>query len=215
MPLYYFLFGAGIGKSRHAAEFHKISVHCLGDEDEDLMAKLCNAWIFHNTCEMLPHKNKSVWAREQMLYRLLPKEKLQNIIETYEAPDPWSVLELVAKHEEKELKDTTVILIVDGLHALMVSENNGQDKSSVFYKTLTAIGDLTHEEASYFLVVRQPSLVQLGAAYELPIGNVSISQLLPCFRTKGVLRPVLGPTDTISQILLEDCGGHGRAIELL
>ena len=153
MPIYFFLSGAGTGKSRHAAEFHKTSVHCLGDEDEELKGKLCNAWVFHTTFEngtsLRSAESDGFWAiGTRMLHQLLPNEKLKDILENYEAPDPWSVLQLAAKSEQKELKDSAVILIVDGLHALMVSDNDGVDQTSEFYKTLTAIGDLTHEGVS-------------------------------------------------------------------
>jgi len=55
------------------------------------------------------------------------------------------VLRQVAKGENKGLRDTTIILIVDGMQALMVSRDDGQDKNSQFYRTLTAIGDLSSQ----------------------------------------------------------------------
>lgn len=75
-----------------------------------------------------------------MLYQLLPHKLSDDIISlthSYQAPHPLTVLNLVAKYENKRLKDTTVILIVDGLQALMHSDNDGQNPLSEFYHTLT------------------------------------------------------------------------------
>ena len=50
-PLYLFLSGVGTGKSRHASEFHKSVVKCLGDDNSELQNRLKDAWVFHVSLE--------------------------------------------------------------------------------------------------------------------------------------------------------------------
>ena len=131
MPVYLFLFGAGTGKSRNAAEFHKTAVDCLGDEDE-LRVKLRNAWVFHTSFEngislKLSESDPFTAIGTRMLYQLLPEKALDQI--DYKPPDPLAVLRQVAKGEKKKLEDTTVILIVDGMGSLM--ESPGQQMMGI------------------------------------------------------------------------------------
>jgi hypothetical protein len=118
MPLYLFLSGAGTGKSRNATEFHRTAVNCLGDEDEELREKLRNAWVFHTSFDngsslRLYESDPFTAIGTRMLHQLLPEKELDQI--DYKAPEPIAVLRQVAKGEKKELKDTAVILIVDGM----------------------------------------------------------------------------------------------------
>ena len=140
MPLYLFLSGAGTGKSRNATEFHRTAVNFLGDEDEELREKLRNAWVFHTSFEngtslRLSESDPFTAIGTRMLHQLLPEKAFDQI--DYKAPDPLAVLRQVAKGENKELKDTAVILIVDGMQQLMDSRNDGHNRNSRFYRTLT------------------------------------------------------------------------------
>ncbi|RUS14822.1 hypothetical protein BC937DRAFT_93271 [Endogone sp. FLAS-F59071] len=74
-----------------------------------------------------------------MLLQLLPEKELNDIIDSYESPDPMTVLGLVAKYNKLELKDATIILVVDGMQNLMTSYEDGLNTDSLFYKTLTNI----------------------------------------------------------------------------
>jgi len=87
MPLYLFLFGTG--KSRHATEFHRATIECLEDEDEELKKRLEGAWVFH-VClkiginlreEESQNPFKSLGTR--MLFQLRPKEPFDVIINSY------------------------------------------------------------------------------------------------------------------------------------
>ena len=108
MPVYFFLAGAGTGKSRNATEFHSTTINCLPttmDETHELRVKLKNAWVFNTTlengtpwCEFRePDPYEAIGSR--MLYQLLHDTTTWNdIIKTYEAPTPEDILRLVAKH---------------------------------------------------------------------------------------------------------------------
>jgi hypothetical protein len=155
MPIYLFISGAGTGKSRNAAEFHRTAMNCLGDEDEELREKLRNAWVFHTSYEngtslRLSESDPVAAIGTRMLYQLLPEKAFCKIAD-YKA-HPLAVLRLVAKGEKKELKDTTVILIFDGIQTFIDSRNDEHNKTSLFYRTLAA---MQFKESSYFLVVRQ------------------------------------------------------------
>src|SRR5436190_4122063 len=48
IPTYFFLSGAGTGKSRNASEFYKTAISCLSaNEDEELLARIKDAYVFH------------------------------------------------------------------------------------------------------------------------------------------------------------------------
>lgn len=82
-----------------------------------------------------------------MLLQLLPGKELKHIIDSYEASDPLMVLELLAKHKKQELKDATIIVVVNGMQNLMASYEDGLNADSWFYRTLTSIGNLAHKSA--------------------------------------------------------------------
>ena len=217
MPLYLFLSGAGTGKSRHATEFHKTIIGCLGDEDEELKTRLERAWVFHvslengtNLREEERHDPfKAIGTR--MLLQLLPKEEYDEIIHNYEAPDPMLVIRLVAKYHNRDLKSASVILVIDGLQNIMDSGLRAHS----FHTTLTCIGDLT---------TQGPFLLPCCTA---TISNAVNQALGPSSRRRILLpvnpleppfihqAPVFKTDDPLVKLLVNDCGGHGRALEIL
>jgi hypothetical protein len=129
------------------------------------------------------------------------------------------VLRQVAKGEKKELKDTAVILIVDGMQALMDSRNDGDKTDSRFYRTLTCIGGLAFQ--GFFILPCCTATVSYPLSnclndfsrrrVYLPVASLQPPQICE----NDMSRSVFDLTDTITKTLLEDCGGHGRAMELL
>lgn len=65
-----------------------------------------------------------------------------DVLFKYESPNPSSVISLIAKYQNHDLNDITVILVVDGMQQLMVHEDDSLNKDSDFYRTLSSIGDL-------------------------------------------------------------------------
>ncbi|CAG8781748.1 645_t:CDS:2, partial [Acaulospora colombiana] len=94
----------GTGKSRNANEFHQMAITCLSvQEDEELLTRIKEAWSYAiSTSQIFPE-----------------------IINKYEPPDPLDVVKLIAKHHNRDLKNVTVILVVDGIQQLML--NNDDD----------------------------------------------------------------------------------------
>ena len=169
-PIYFYLGGAGTGKSRHGSEFassvqeairlraelhaelHTDDDHCdhcnLCDLYNELSQRLKKAFVFHVSFEngtSLIHEEKSkpwnaVGAR--MLHHLLDKS-LSDIRSEYVA-DPEAVFKLVAAAEKVDLyNDFTGILVVDGIQKASTWDGEGNDKQSVFYSFLNQIGDLS------------------------------------------------------------------------
>ncbi|PKK60411.1 hypothetical protein RhiirC2_719135 [Rhizophagus irregularis] len=215
IPLYLFISGAGTGKSRNASEFHKTMVRCSG---ENLRDRLENSWVFHvnyeNGTSLMPSEDPFEAVSARMLKQLL-NTKLSTIISRYEPTQPWEVLELVAKYHDLELKDATVVMIIDGLQNIMDDVDDGKNKGSIFYRTLTSIVDLSLEDT--FLITCCTATI-CG-----PIEN-----FLADTQRKRVYLPIVSlapPTinnqnvfdmnDPIINILVSDCDGHGRVLEIL
>jgi len=123
---------------------------------------------------------------------------------------------LVARHE---LEDATVILVVDGLHRFMGKYEDAHHENSPFYVTLSSIGDLARN--GFLLLTCCTALVSrpiegfLKASSRkwvyLPVASLDPPDIV----RNGVLNPVFEMDNTIMKILVEDCGGHGRAFEIL
>ncbi|CAI2187978.1 19029_t:CDS:2 [Funneliformis geosporum] len=95
IPIYLFLSGAGMSKSRNAEEFHRTSIDCLS-EDKDLKLRkiIENAFVFsvgfENGSNLRSNVKQSVYRAigTQMLNQLLSDQNLDLIISNYEAPLP-------------------------------------------------------------------------------------------------------------------------------
>ncbi|CAG8455748.1 11633_t:CDS:2 [Acaulospora colombiana] len=191
---------AGTGKSRNANEFHQTAITCLSaQEDEELLTRIKEAWVFHVTYEngfdLREDESRPYHAiGTRMLFQLLrEKMTLNKIIETYEPPDPLDVVTLIAKHYNQDLKNITVILVVDGMQQLMVNKDDNLRSDSSFYKTLTSVADLAFC-GTFVIPVCTSTITE----------PIDVNGLVPVFKN-----------DEITNILVEDCGGHGRALEVL
>ncbi|CAG8593974.1 9675_t:CDS:2, partial [Acaulospora colombiana] len=225
LPLYLFLSGAGTGKSRNANEFHQTAITCLSaQEDEELLTRIKEAWVFHVTYEngfdLREDESRPYHAiGTRMLFQLLrEKMTLNKIIETYEPPDPLDVVTLIAKHYNRNLKDITVILVVDGMQQLMQNKDDGLKLDSRFYMTMTSVADLAFSGIFVISVCTSTITGPIDGMLKysrrkrvcLPVTSLQP----PSYRKGDSLVPVF-KNDEISNILVEDCGGHGRALEVL
>ncbi|KAI8598234.1 hypothetical protein EDD21DRAFT_193182 [Dissophora ornata] len=226
MPLYLFLCGAGTGKSRNAQEFHRSAHLCLSDDDNELRHRIENAWVFHvsleNGISPRPEEVPFKAIGNRMLLQLLPDKELVDIIRDYEFPEPMDVLRLLARNTGQDLKSATVILVVDGLQSFMRDPNDGQDKNSAFYEALTNIADLALG-TSFLTVcctatVTTPVNQALVATHRkrvfLPIASLKPPSTYWDSSNSGTAL-VFDETDHIIKVLVDDCGGHGRALESL
>ncbi|RHZ69343.1 hypothetical protein Glove_284g6 [Diversispora epigaea] len=224
IPIYLFISGPGIGKSRNATELHHTTVKCAS-KDSELRNRLENAWVFNVSYEngnslRMSEQDTYLAIGTRMLLQLTSGERtLDNIIGNYEPPSPWDVLALIAKYENKKLEDATVILVVDGLHNIMSDRNDGLNKNSSFYETLINIGDLSLWK-TFVISCCTATTVE-------PIENfiaestrkrvfLPVSSLKPPTVTHdGISKDVFDISNPIIRLLVSDCGGHGRALEVL
>ncbi|CAG8617382.1 8244_t:CDS:1 [Ambispora gerdemannii] len=225
IPLYLFLSGAGTGKSRNANEFHQTAITCLSEpEDTELLTKIKEAWVFHVSYEngtTLRSEESSPYLAvgTRMLLQLL-KEKmgLYKIIQTYEPADPEDVMTLVAKYHNRDLKDITVILVVDGMQQLMDNKDDGLKSDSRFYQTLSSIADFAFKGIFVIPVctstITGPVEGTLKYSHRKRVYLPVASLKPPSYHQDDRLVPVF-KDDEITKTLVEDCGGHGRALEAL
>ncbi|CAG8616900.1 19902_t:CDS:2 [Dentiscutata erythropus] len=218
LPIYLFLSGAGTGKSRNANEFHQTAITCLlAQEDEELLTRIKEAWVFHVTYEngfgLREDESRPYYAiGTRMLFR--DKMTLNKIIETYEPPDPL-VVTLIAKHHNQDLRNVTAILVIDGIQQLMESKDDGLKLNSIFYKTLTSIADLAFSGIFMIPVCTSTIAGPIDGMLRYSTRDrvyLPVASLQPPNYKQGI--PVF-KNDVLTNILVEDCGGHGRALEVL
>lgn len=218
MPLYLFLSGAGTGKSRNATELHETALKCFDGtyhrhQNEQLAGRLRNPMVFHvsleNGTSLRPEEDPWRAIGGRMLLQLLQEDRAQHldiesIISEWHPPTPCELIKLVAS-SSSPLQQRTIFLIVDGLHNI---------SDSRMHAVLTKLGDLTH---SGFIIVCATSTVS-GPIDQFLKGSRRRRISLPCSpldppRVKG--QPVFDMESIVRKVIVSDCGGHGRALELL
>ncbi|RHZ72723.1 hypothetical protein Glove_240g37 [Diversispora epigaea] len=224
IPLYLFLSGAGTGKSRNANEFHQTAITCLSaQEDMELLTRIKKAYVFlvsfENGTSILPKENPYLGIGTRMLFQLL-RDKMDffDIERKYNSPNPLEVVSLVAKRYNQSLKDVTVILVVDAMQQLMKSKDDGLKADSQFYETLSGIADLALKGTFLIPVCTSTISGQVENSLKHSPRNrvyLPIISLQPPYYHQGdKIAPVFNE-DEVTNILVQDCGGHGRALEVL
>lgn len=236
IPIYLFLSGAGTGKSRNVAELHKTAFDCfngtyfpktddgkLARREEELARLLENPFVFHVTLEngtsINTSRDESPWKAigSRMLLQLLGEPDntgwklhtdIEDIITEWHQPSPKNVLDAAISREDLETR--AIFIIVDGLHNVTCF---GED---AWNETLTNLGQLAHWGG--FVVVCATSTVS-GPVEHILKGSRRIRVSLPC-------KPLEVPTidqkpvieiknNIVAEMLVKDCGGHGRALEMV
>jgi len=122
---------------------------------------------------------------------------------------------LVAKYENKELESATIILVIDGMQNIMESKDDGLCKESKFYKTLTAIGELSLEN---IFCITCCTMTTTGPIEFFLAESSRHRVFLPVSPLKPPTigsNPVFEIDNHIIHLLVRDCGDHGRALEVL
>jgi hypothetical protein len=237
IPTYFYLGGAGTGKPRHGSEFassvqEAITLHT---KPHELAQRLKNAFVFHvsfgNGTSLTDEEKKKPWNAigVRMLAQLLGESV--NVIRRKYVAEPNEIFRLVAAAENVDLYDNfTGILIIDGLQHVLKSYHDGKDKRSDFYGLLGQIGDLS-------LMSRDPSETKEGILREAPFiltcvtatcfgpvqsflaGSHRKRVYLPLNRLKPPTwknhLPVFDYNSPVVRLLVDDVGGHARAMELI
>jgi len=232
-PIYFYLGGAGTGKSRHGSEFAS-SVQeaiklCIKDPlYHELAQRLKTAFVFHvsfeNETTLTPEEKRKPWKAigVRMLHQLLG-EPISVIRHKYDA-EPGAIFRLVAAAEKVDLYDDfTGILVVDGIQNAFTRI----DDSSGLYSLLDQIADLslmsrsseTEGKRTRPFIMTCVTATHFGPANGLTVGGHRKRVYLP-------LNLIDAPTwksdnsqvldnDPGTRLLLKDVGGHARAIEVI
>ena len=231
-PLYLFLGGAGTGKSRNAMELPSTLISCSGN-DPHLRRRLESAKVFlvsleNGTSMLLEEMNldplRIVGTR--MLLQLLEGEDyigVDRVMAEYEPPTPMEVLEAVSRGEKESLyEEFTGIIIIDGIQNFLQRSNDGQDKDSKFYNTLTRIADIALQSRKDVFVIPCCTATitvptdQFRASSHRNRVCLPLKNLDPPHTGKNRNRvPVFDLSDRLVRLLVSDCGGHARALEAL
>jgi hypothetical protein len=160
----------------------------------------------------------------RMLYQLLD-EPIRDIRSQYVA-DPGTVFELVAAAKNVDFYDDfTGILVVDGVQKAMTADDNRKNKDSIFYGLLGQIAGLSLMSRSQGGRRKAPFLMTcvtatcFGPVEEFLADSHRKRVYLPLNRLQPPTRksddlPVFN-NSPITSLLVNDVGGHARAIELI
>lgn len=159
IPLYLFLSGAGIGKSRNTAELHQTTYKCFNghyfQRNDKLVNLIRDSFVFHasfeNGTSILPcEKDPLLAIGSRMLLQLIQDEagtlSLEDVHAKFHQPTPLALIRFFAKQNTER----AFFLVVDGL-------KNVQDifGETILMQTLTALGDLSQQG---FIIVCGTSL---------------------------------------------------------
>lgn len=164
-----------------------------------------------------------------MLHQLLSKS-IAHIRSRYIA-DPMTVFELVAAAENVDLyEDFTGILVVDGIQRALTGRHDGKNKDSTFYGLLSLIGGLSlmsrpRSETKQGTLRAAPFIITcvtatcFGPVHEFLADSHRKRVYLPLNRLDAPTwendnSPVINDSP-ITRLLVNDVGGHARAIELI
>lgn len=226
IPLYLFLSGAGTGKSRNAAELHHTAYKCFNGtylgmaRNDELADRLKDSLVFHVGFEGgsdLRIDDVDPWEAigNRMLLQLLPETDreettLYNIHDNWNAPTPDEVIDLLVTKDGSKLKEKTIFLVIDGLD--QISYVFGEYKLS---DMLIEMGGFAQEG---FRIVCATSSVTKPIKKATGCSSSRRTVLLPCTQLLPPTieqKPIFNDKSILERVLVEDCGGHGCALEVL
>ncbi|CAG8596349.1 12477_t:CDS:2 [Funneliformis mosseae] len=110
----------------------------------------------------------------------------------YEASHSFEVLELVTKFENRKLDDVAVILVVDGMHNMMNEfENDGTNQTSPIEMFLA----ISSRFRKFLPII----------SLKPPILTIP----------DGIKQDIFDMNNSVIKLLVGDCGGHDRSLEIL
>ena len=218
IPLYFFLSGAGTGKSRNSSELWQTTYRCFNGEYfprmDELAHQISNAFVFHISLE----NGTSMWPSEtdpmvaigsRMLLQLIQDDNgfasLDDVHTKFHPTTPLTLINFFHKQDPSR----AFFLVVDGLKNIRECFED-----TIFMKTLTALGDIAQRG---FIIVCGTSTIS-GPVERILKGSRRRRILLPCVPLdvpKINNQPAFNSTGLVQKVLIQDCGGHGRALELL
>ena len=214
-PLFFVCSGAGTGKSRLLDELPRLALEAVAD-NEALRAKVQQAYVFNVTFENgtstddFDSPDFAIGTR--MLWQMARQDgdtwsKFYND-PTYRV-SVGKALDLLAKAVKKPLQELTVFLLVDGLQKL---EHSPQNRDSKFSRAMQTVASLVNASGGPFVIGCCAATVYAPVADVLHTSPQWREYLTPP-PLNG--RAVLESKDPVVGVLVDDMGGHGRALEAL
>jgi len=158
----------------------------------------------------------------RMLKQVLGTERSPHrLLRDFEPPTPIEVLESVALGEGEDFyKEFTAIVVADGIQNFLSKENDRQDKNSKFYTGLTMFAELPLIGGTFIIpcctaTTTVPVRSFIASSHRsrvyLPLKSLDPPKI---FRNGNII-PAFLESDPFIKLLLNDCGGHARALEAL
>ncbi len=219
-PLFLVLSGAGTGKSRFLDEFHALCLAAVQNSSSDLEDRIQNAFVFkisyengHSGDNAFVDGAQSLGTR--MLYQLSDQAWDQKKGQPFVKMTPPQVMRLVAKLRGKKLSDLTFILLVDGMQEL---PHEALDKDTKFYSVLQTISNQINGWSS---TTDYPFVIGCcSATFYTPVSKMladsnqrRIDIQIPSIDGQKIFDSY--SQDPLISLLIDDMGGHGRALEAL
>ncbi|EGZ28983.1 hypothetical protein PHYSODRAFT_469680, partial [Phytophthora sojae] len=221
------LSGAGTGKSRMLDNMKSLLCGAAKlSKDEDLMARMESAYVFRITFADGPEQDSQliddIYGDLDISYRMIyqlykHKREVAWPLFVSKLKGVYSktvffieeVLVLLAKLEQiDKLQDMTVLLCVDGLDRL---HHDGIKQSSKYLRVMNAIISFLNASKAFVVCACASRLASPFHEVQMVFRQRCTYLVPPTLNGDEIL----SPRTRIEQILVEDMGGHGRALEAL
>ena len=224
IPIYLILAGSGTGKSRIATELPQLAKDCAVNNPE-LQERLESALVFNISFEngtaldTNNEKDPGIAIGSRMLFQLLPNwHNNWNKFKDLYKITPVEILEKVAKNLNKKLEDLIIFITIDGMQAAEKRDGDGLNKTSLLYSYLTTISNLARSKlfiiGTCTATTHRPIEQYLASSTQKRVFLPTVSLSPPTYLINKVPQKVF-PDHPVVNMLVDDMGGHGRALEVL
>lgn len=209
--------GVGTGKSRLLTELPGIVKRKA--QDAALKRRLEKSLTFNVSFENgTPYdggytfKSADMEVGTRMMFQMVLGEKDWGAFIAHEKNHKsiGQVVEYIAEQLQSERRDLTIFLMVDGLQKL---DNKEMSKSTPFYSCISTLAGYVNQTSSAFVVCCCAATVFLPVNQVLLDSPQSRLFLLP--RKLDGNKIIGSRHDPTLRVLIDDMGGHGRALESL